>query len=194
MSDVTRILSQIEPGDPPAAEQLLPLVYEELRKLAAAKMAQEKPDRRCRRRRWCMRRTSGWWMHDKAKHWDSRGDISLRQPPRRCGGFWWSRRAAESRLRSAAAGWRRVRCRIECLPMDATPPDDLLGPERGSGAAGQPRSREGQRWSNCGSLPDSPMQQAAEALGISLRNCRTGTGLTPRRWLYCEIWPSPSEA
>jgi RNA polymerase sigma factor (TIGR02999 family) len=43
MSDVTRILSQIETGDPSAAEQLLPLVYDELRKMAAAKLAQEKP-------------------------------------------------------------------------------------------------------------------------------------------------------
>jgi RNA polymerase sigma factor (TIGR02999 family) len=43
MSDVTRILSQIEQGDPNAAEKLLPLVYEELRKLAAVKLAQEKP-------------------------------------------------------------------------------------------------------------------------------------------------------
>ena len=43
MTDVTRILLQIESGDPSAAEQLLPLVYDELRKLAAAKMAQEKP-------------------------------------------------------------------------------------------------------------------------------------------------------
>ena len=43
MTDVTRILSQIESGDPSAAEQLLPLVYEELRKLAAAKLAHEKP-------------------------------------------------------------------------------------------------------------------------------------------------------
>lgn len=43
MSDVTRILSQIEQGDPQAAGQLLPLVYDELRKLAAAKLAQEKP-------------------------------------------------------------------------------------------------------------------------------------------------------
>lgn len=42
-SDVTRILSQVESGDPAAAEQLLPLVYEELRKLAAARLAQEKP-------------------------------------------------------------------------------------------------------------------------------------------------------
>src|SRR5256886_11758848 len=43
MSDVTRILSQIEQGDPQAAEKLLPLVYDELRKLAAARLAQEKP-------------------------------------------------------------------------------------------------------------------------------------------------------
>jgi RNA polymerase sigma factor (TIGR02999 family) len=42
MSDVTRILSAIEHGDPHAAEQLLPLVYEELRKLAAQKLANEK--------------------------------------------------------------------------------------------------------------------------------------------------------
>ena len=43
MSDVTRILSQIEQGDPQAAEKLLPLVYDELRKLAAARLAHEKP-------------------------------------------------------------------------------------------------------------------------------------------------------
>ena len=43
MSDVTRILSQIERGDSEAAERLLPLVYGELRKLAAAKLAHEKP-------------------------------------------------------------------------------------------------------------------------------------------------------
>jgi RNA polymerase sigma factor (TIGR02999 family) len=43
MSEVTQILSAIEQGDPAAAEQLLPLVYDELRKLAASKLAQEKP-------------------------------------------------------------------------------------------------------------------------------------------------------
>jgi len=43
MSDVTRILSQIESGDSSAAEKLLPLVYDELRKLAAVRLAQEKP-------------------------------------------------------------------------------------------------------------------------------------------------------
>src|SRR5689334_4329358 len=43
MSEVTRILSAIEHGDPHAAEQLLPLVYDELRELAAARLAAEKP-------------------------------------------------------------------------------------------------------------------------------------------------------
>src|SRR5947209_11207672 len=43
VSDMTRILGQIQQGDPHAAEQLLPLVYDELRKLAAEKMANERP-------------------------------------------------------------------------------------------------------------------------------------------------------
>src|SRR5207237_9955734 len=43
MSDVTRILSAIEQGDPRAPEQLLPLVYDELRRLAAQRLAQERP-------------------------------------------------------------------------------------------------------------------------------------------------------
>ncbi len=73
MSDVTRILSQIESGDPSAAEQLLPLVYDELRKLAAAKLAYEEPGQ-------TLQATA--LVHDayirlvdtqKAQHWNSRG-------------------------------------------------------------------------------------------------------------------------
>jgi hypothetical protein len=43
MSEVTRILSAIDQGDPDAADQLLPLVYDELRKLAAQRLIQERP-------------------------------------------------------------------------------------------------------------------------------------------------------
>ena len=43
MADVTKLLFQIEQGDPKAANELLPLVYDELRKLAGAKLAHEKP-------------------------------------------------------------------------------------------------------------------------------------------------------
>jgi hypothetical protein len=53
MIDVTQILNAIEKGDPQAAEQLLPLVYEELRKLAAQRMAQEKPGHPLEATAWC---------------------------------------------------------------------------------------------------------------------------------------------
>jgi hypothetical protein len=56
MPDVTQILSRIESGEPSAADELLPLVYEELRKLAAAKLVQEKPGKLSRQRHSSMRR------------------------------------------------------------------------------------------------------------------------------------------
>lgn len=73
MSDVTRILSQIESGDPSAAEQSLPLVYEELGKLATARLTHEKPGQ-------TLQATA--LVHDafirlvdteKIQQWDSRG-------------------------------------------------------------------------------------------------------------------------
>jgi RNA polymerase sigma factor (TIGR02999 family) len=73
MNDVTQILSAIEQGDPRAAEQLLPLVYVELRKLAAQRLAQEKPGQ-------TLQATA--LVHDaylrlvdveKVQHWNSRG-------------------------------------------------------------------------------------------------------------------------
>jgi RNA polymerase sigma factor (TIGR02999 family) len=73
MSDVTRILSQINDGDPSAAEQLLPLVYEELRKLAAAKVAQEKPGQTLQATALVHEAYLRLVDVEKAKHWDSRG-------------------------------------------------------------------------------------------------------------------------
>lgn len=73
MHDVTQILQQIESGDPSAAKHLLPLVYDELRKLAVAKLAQEKPGQTLQ---------STALVHDayirlvdveRARHWNSRG-------------------------------------------------------------------------------------------------------------------------
>ena len=73
MTDVTLILSEIQGGDPSAARQLLPLVYDELRKLAAARLAHEKPGQ-------TLQATA--LVHDaylrlvdaaQAQHWNSRG-------------------------------------------------------------------------------------------------------------------------
>jgi RNA polymerase sigma factor (TIGR02999 family) len=73
MSDVTRILSQIEQGDPAAAEQLLPLVYDELRKLAAAKLAQEKPGQTLQATALVHEAYVRLVDVEQAQHWDSRG-------------------------------------------------------------------------------------------------------------------------
>ena len=73
MSEVTRILSAIEEGDPHAAEQLLPLVYEELRKLAAAKLAQEKPGQTLQATALVHEAYVRLVDVDKFQRWDSRG-------------------------------------------------------------------------------------------------------------------------
>jgi RNA polymerase sigma factor (TIGR02999 family) len=73
MSDVTRILSAVEHGDPHAAEKLLPLVYEELRKLAAQKLAQEKPGQTLQATALVHEAYLRLVDVDKAQHWNSRG-------------------------------------------------------------------------------------------------------------------------
>ncbi|HEV2971718.1 MAG TPA: ECF-type sigma factor [Pirellulales bacterium] len=73
MNEVTRILSAVEQGDPQAAEQLLPLVYNELRKLAAQRLAQEKPGQTLQATALVhdayLRLVGG----DATQHWNSRG-------------------------------------------------------------------------------------------------------------------------
>ena len=73
MSDVTQILSTIEEGDPSAAGQLLPLVYEELRRLAAQKLAQEKPGQTLQATALVHEAYLRLVDVEKAKHWNSRG-------------------------------------------------------------------------------------------------------------------------
>jgi RNA polymerase sigma factor (TIGR02999 family) len=73
MSEVTRILSAIDQGDPQAAEQLLPLVYDELRKLAAQKLAQEKPGQTLQPTALVHEAYLRLVDVDKAERWDGRG-------------------------------------------------------------------------------------------------------------------------
>jgi RNA polymerase sigma factor (TIGR02999 family) len=73
MSEVTRILSAIEQGDPHAAEQLLPLVYDELRQLAAHKLAQEKPGQTLQATALVHEAYLRLVGMQKTQRWDSRG-------------------------------------------------------------------------------------------------------------------------
>src|SRR5712664_2096381 len=68
MSEVTRILSAIDQGDPHAAAQLLPLVYAELRQLAAQKLAQEKPGQTLQAAAEAMRRILVEQARRKSRH------------------------------------------------------------------------------------------------------------------------------
>jgi RNA polymerase sigma factor (TIGR02999 family) len=73
MSEVTRILSAIEQGDPHAAGQLLPIVYDELRRLAADRMAQEKVGQTLQATALVHEAYVRLVEGDSAQHWDSRG-------------------------------------------------------------------------------------------------------------------------
>jgi RNA polymerase sigma factor (TIGR02999 family) len=73
MPDVTQILSEIESGDPAAAEQLLPLVYDELRRLASRRLAQEKPGHTLQATALVHEAYLRLVDENRAAHWNSRG-------------------------------------------------------------------------------------------------------------------------
>ena len=73
MTEVTRILAAIEQGDPQVAEQLLPLVYDELRRLAAQKLAREKPGQTLQATALVHEAYLRLVDVKKAQHWNSRG-------------------------------------------------------------------------------------------------------------------------
>ena len=73
MPDVTQILNAIDGGDPSAADELLPLIYDELRKLAAARMANESPDHTLQATALVHEAYLRLVDVDKAQHWNSRG-------------------------------------------------------------------------------------------------------------------------
>ena len=177
MTEVTRILSQIEQGDPSAAEQLLPLVYEELRKLAAAKMAQEKPGQ-------TLQATA--LVHDaylrlvdveKAQHWDSRGHFFAA--------------AAEAMRRILVENARRKqrlkhgggRERLDLDEVEAVaeaPADDLLALDE---ALARLERREPSK-ANVVKLryfAGMSVEEAATVLGISYATAK-------RHWAYARAW------
>src|SRR5438105_2610899 len=106
MNEVTRILSVIEQGDPHAAEQLLPLVYDELRRLAAEKMAQEKPGQTLQATALVHEAYLRLVDEEKARHWNSRGHFfaAAAEAMRR---ILIERARGKGRIKHGGA-WRRV--------------------------------------------------------------------------------------
>lgn len=130
MSEVTQILDQIQQGDPHAAEQLLPLVYEELRKLAAQKLAQEAPGQTLQATALVheaylrlVRPAGGGRGPPEEQHWDGRRHFfaAAAEAMRRI----LINRARDRGRLKRGGGWRRLRLEHIDLSL-AEPPDELL--------------------------------------------------------------------
>src|ERR687885_1753945 len=124
MADVTPILSAIEQGDPHAAELLLPLVYDELRQLAARKLAQERPGQTLQPTALVHEAYLRLVDVDRAQHWNSRGHFfaAAAEAMRR---ILIERARRKKRVRHGGE-WQRVdldEADLGCL----LPPDELLG-------------------------------------------------------------------
>ncbi len=177
MSDVTRILAQIESGDPSAAEQLLPLVYHELRKLAAAKLAQEKPGQ-------TLQATA--LVHDayirlvdgeKVQHWNSRGHFfaAAGEAMRRI-------LVDQARRQNAAKRGGGAKCEElhESAIVAGRPPDELLAVDELLDRLAE-IDPDAAKLVKLRFFAGLNMSEVADALGISVRTAHD-------IWAYARTW------
>jgi RNA polymerase sigma factor (TIGR02999 family) len=177
MSDVTHILGAIERGDPGAAEQLLPLVYDELRKLAAQRLAQEKPGQTLQAT--ALVHEAYLRLVDGHGHqrWDSRGHFFAA--------------AAEAMRRILIENYRHKKSTkhggaVERLPLDRveialpTPKDDLLALDEALTKLESERP-EVAELVKLRFFAGLSMDEAAQALGIS-------PATAYRQWNYAQAW------
>jgi RNA polymerase sigma factor (TIGR02999 family) len=177
MTEVTRILSAIEQGDAHAAEQLLPLVYDELRKLAAQRLAQEKPGH-------TLQATA--LVHEAylrlvgvapEQHWDSRGHffVAAAEAMRRI----LIENARRKRADKHGGGWQRHELMEAELAVDSRG-DELLAVDE---ALSELAKREPliARLVELRFFAGLTLQQAAKSLGLSERKAY-------RHWAYARAW------
>jgi RNA polymerase sigma factor (TIGR02999 family) len=177
MHEVTRILSAIEQGDPLAAEQLLPLVYDELRRLAAEKMAQEKPGQTLQATALVHEAYIRLVDVEKAQHWNSRGHFfaAAAEAMRRI-------LVEQARRKSgpkAGGGHKRVEM-SHVDPETPGPQLDLLALSEALDklAFKDPRGAELVKLRFFAGLTN---EQAATTLGISASTAKTD-------WAYAKCW------
>jgi RNA polymerase sigma factor (TIGR02999 family) len=179
MNDVTRILSAIDQGDPLAAEQLLPLVYDELRQLAAQKLAHETPGQTLQATALVHEAYLRLVDVKQPQHWESRGHFFAA--------------AAEAmrrilidnarRKHSKKRGGDRRRAELDADALLAAPEqaaEDLLALDE---ALGQLESEDAlkARLVKLRYFAGLSLQDAAAALGISLASAK-------RHWVYARSW------
>ena len=176
MTDVTQILSEIEHGDPAAAERILPLIYDELRKLAAAKLANEKPGQTLQATALVHEAYLRLVDTEKVQDWNSRGHFFAA--------------AAEAmrrilvdnarRKQSTKGGGDHVRIELDDHLVTAGRPIDLVALDEAMGklAKQDPRKAELVNLRFFGGLS---IREAAVALGIS-------ESTADADWAFAKAW------
>lgn len=177
MSDVTRILSAIEQGDPHAAEALLPLVYAELRNLAAHKMSQEKPGQTLDATALVHEAYLRLVSSDLSQDWHSRGHFfaAAAEAMRRI----LIERARGKSCEKRGGGWQRVD--FEALdPTVANSPDQLVELDDAIDRL-VAIDRVGGELVKMRYFAGLSLEQAGTMLGVS-------TATAYRHWAYARAW------
>jgi len=177
MTDVTRVLSAIEQGDPQAAERLLPLVYEELRRMAVQRMAQERPGQTLQATALVHEAYIRLVDAEKVQHWNSRGHffVAAAEAMRR---ILINRARDGKRLKRGGERHRIDLDRIEIALSTST--DELL-------VLDEAMQRLAAQYPECAALvklrffAGLSLGEAATALGISRRTA-------DRNWAFARAW------
>jgi RNA polymerase sigma factor (TIGR02999 family) len=176
MTDVTQILSRIESGDPSAADQLLPLVYEELRKLAAIRLLHEKPGQTLQATALVHETYLRLVDVEKTQHWDSRGHFfaAAAEAMRRI-------LVEQARKRCCREDIRGLRVSLDGMTLaESCPNEHLLLLNDGLDRL-ETRNAEAAAIVKLRFFGGLTMKQSADALGIPLRTAE-------RNWTYARAW------
>jgi RNA polymerase sigma factor (TIGR02999 family) len=183
MNDVTRILSAIERGEAQAAEQLLPLVYDELRKLAAQRLAQENPGQTLQATALVHEAYLRLVGGDPDRTWEGRGHFfaAAAEAMRRI----LVDRARDRRRLKRGGSRRRQDLDLDALTAPDAPPDDLLDLDDALGRLDRtdPRAAALVKLRLFAGLT---LDQAAAALGVSPRTADTDWRFA-RAWLFDQL-------
>ena len=183
MSEVTRILSAIEQGDPHAAEQLLPLIYDELRRLATQRLAQEKPGQTLQATALVheaylrLVANAGGEGGEKAPHWNSLGDFfaAAAEAMRRI----LIENARRKKADKAGGGWQRQELIDAELAVDSSG-DDIFAVDEALSRFAKEHPRAAQ------------LVHLRFFLGQTLDEAAAHLGLQPRTayrdWAYARAW------
>ena len=177
MSEVTRILSAIEQGESHAAEQLLPLVYDELRKLAAQKLAQEKPGQTLQATALVHEAYLRLVDTNQAQHWNSRGHFfaAAAEAMRRI----LVEQARHKKCLKAGGGQRRVE--LADVPATAGSPDEALLAVHEALERLEQKDKRKADLVKLRFFAGLTNEQAARLLGIS-------TSTADNDWAYARSW------